>query len=123
MLSSIVTRVEADHVVISTNGTESTVSAPGELLVSQGIEPRTDLLTALRRLAPREVLPFLAKAEPDWAALFREAGLELKRFRKIEPLFAPPVFADSRSSWIGVYASRPEIRIRVDADRHVVWAA
>jgi hypothetical protein len=75
----------------------------------------TGRLIFLRRLAPREVLPFLAKAEPDWAALFREAGLDLKRFRKIEPLFAPPVFADSRSSWIGVYASRPEIRIRVDA--------
>ncbi len=72
-------------------------------------------LIFLRRLSRREVMPFMPKTEPDWAGLFREAGLDPKRFRKTEPLFAPPVFADSRGSWIGVYASRPEIRIRVDA--------
>ncbi|MCK8672900.1 FAD-dependent oxidoreductase [Rhodococcus sp. NPDC003382] len=68
-LSSIVTRVEADHVVISTNGTESTVSAPGELLVSQGIEPRTDLLTALRRLAPRLGVHSVGDASGDGGSI------------------------------------------------------
>lgn len=83
-----------------------------------GVRARLDTtgrLIFLQRIAPRDVLPFLAKKEPDWALLFNEAGLELKRFRKIEALFVPPAFADSRGSWIGTYASRPEIRIRVDA--------
>ncbi|MEE2059785.1 oxidoreductase [Rhodococcus artemisiae] len=52
-LSSTIARIETDRVVISTNGEQRTVDAPGELLVSQGIEPRADLLADLRRFAPR----------------------------------------------------------------------
>ncbi|MFC9554665.1 FAD-dependent oxidoreductase [Rhodococcus sp. NPDC056960] len=52
-LSSIVTRVERDRVTISTGGEERTVDAPGELLISHGVEPRADLLDELRSLAPR----------------------------------------------------------------------
>jgi thioredoxin reductase len=52
-LSSIVTRVEKDRVVISTGGEERAVDAPGGLLISHGVEPRADLLDELRSLAPR----------------------------------------------------------------------
>jgi len=51
-LSSTLVRLDPDQAVISTGGHERTVPAPGELLVSHGIEPRTDLLAALRALAP-----------------------------------------------------------------------
>lgn len=52
-LSSIVRRVTADTAVISTGGVEREVAAPGELLISMGVEPRTELLAELRALAPR----------------------------------------------------------------------
>jgi len=52
-LSSTVVRVEAERILIRSEGAERWVDAPGELLLSHGIEPRTDLLTNLRALAPR----------------------------------------------------------------------
>ncbi len=39
--------------MISTGGVEREVAAPGELLISMGVEPRTELLAELRALAPR----------------------------------------------------------------------
>ncbi len=51
-LSSSLVRIDTHRIVISTKGETRTVDAPGELLVSQGIEPRADLLTELRRLTP-----------------------------------------------------------------------
>ncbi|KSZ56408.1 NADH-dependent oxidoreductase [Rhodococcus pyridinivorans KG-16] len=68
-LSSIIVRVEADHMVISTNGREHTVPAPGELLVSQGIEPRAELLTALRRLGARLGVHSVGDASGDGGSI------------------------------------------------------
>jgi hypothetical protein len=72
-------------------------------------------LVSLRRVQPRDLPPLLERREADWSRLFAEAGLDPKRLRRIEGLFVPPVFADERDSWIGTVASRPEIRVRVDA--------
>lgn len=52
-LSSVVRRVEAGRLLVATGGEERWVEAPGELLVSHGIEPRNELLDDLRALAPR----------------------------------------------------------------------
>ncbi|TQC49761.1 NADH-dependent oxidoreductase [Rhodococcus sp. WS4] len=68
-LSSIVTRVEEDRVVISTGGVERTVDAPGELLISHGIEPRSDLLTELRSLAPRLGVHTVGDASGDGGSI------------------------------------------------------
>lgn len=68
-LSSIVTRIEKDYVEVSTNGEVHTVPAPGDLLVSQGIEPRTDLLTALRGLAPRLGVHSVGDASGDGGSI------------------------------------------------------
>ncbi|ATQ29882.1 NADH-dependent oxidoreductase [Rhodococcus ruber] len=68
-LSSIVTRIEPEHVVVSTNGRERTVAAPGELLVSHGIEPRTDLLADLRRLEPRLGVHCVGDASGDGGSI------------------------------------------------------
>ncbi|RZL81171.1 MAG: NADH-dependent oxidoreductase [Rhodococcus sp. (in: high G+C Gram-positive bacteria)] len=68
-LSSIVTRVEEDRVVISTGGVERTVDAPGELLISHGIEPRSDLLAELRSLAPRLGVHTVGDASGDGGSI------------------------------------------------------
>ncbi|MFC0448538.1 FAD-dependent oxidoreductase [Rhodococcus jostii] len=68
-LSSIVTRVQEDRVVISTGGVERTVDAPGELLISHGIEPRSDLLTELRSLEPRLGVHTVGDASGDGGSL------------------------------------------------------
>lgn len=51
-LSSTITRVAADRLLISTGGVQRWVDAPGELLVSLGVQPRAGLLDELRRLGP-----------------------------------------------------------------------
>lgn len=52
-LSSVVTAVEHDRIEVRTDGRSRWVDAPGEMLISHGIEPRTDLLGVARSLAPR----------------------------------------------------------------------
>jgi serine/threonine-protein kinase len=63
--------------------------------------------------------PAGARAGPappaDWGALFRAAGLERQRFESTLPEWAPPVYADERAAWVGVYSERPEIGLRVEA--------
>ncbi|MGW0172514.1 oxidoreductase [Rhodococcus sp. NPDC003322] len=68
-LSSIVKQITADTLVISTNGVEREVPAPGELLVSQGVEPRVDLLADLRSLAPRLGVHTVGDASGDGGSI------------------------------------------------------
>jgi hypothetical protein len=67
----------------------------------------------------RAVPPPLAPGGPvphsDWRPLFQGAGLDLTAFRETAPLRSPPVYADVRAAWAGVYPDRPEIPIRVEA--------
>ena len=53
--------------------------------------------------------------EPDWSAVFKEAGLEVARFTPAESRWVPPVFADSRAAWEGSLPDRTEVPIRVEA--------
>ncbi len=53
--------------------------------------------------------------EPDWSALFREAGFDEEQFTAATPLWVPPVFADARAAWTGAYPDRPDVAIRVEA--------
>jgi hypothetical protein len=52
---------------------------------------------------------------PDWTPLFVEAGLPFDRFAAARPRSMPPIFADTRAAWEGVYPDRPEVPIRVEA--------
>ena len=52
---------------------------------------------------------------PDWTVLFEQAGLSLAQFRPAESRWIPPVYADARAAWQGVYPTRPEIPIRIEA--------
>ncbi|MET0625877.1 MAG: serine/threonine-protein kinase [Pyrinomonadaceae bacterium] len=54
-------------------------------------------------------------AEPDWALLFAEAGLDLAKFSPTQPRWTPPSFADRRAAWEGVFPLQPETPLRVEA--------
>lgn len=53
--------------------------------------------------------------EPDWQVFFVAAGLDIARFKAVEPEWAPAVMADARMAWRGNYPEMPEIPIRVEA--------
>jgi serine/threonine-protein kinase len=72
-------------------------------------------LTGLTAVAPQMDEPATDTRRPDWTALFAEAGLPIAAFSPARPAWIPPLFADARAAWEGVYPDRPEIRIRVEA--------
>jgi len=53
--------------------------------------------------------------EPDWAPLFSAAGFDRQAFKPVDPVWVPPVYADRRAAWEGVYPEAPETSIRVEA--------
>jgi hypothetical protein len=56
-----------------------------------------------------------ANLEPDWTALFAEAGLNIAAFTPVASEWLPPVYADTRAAWQGAYADHPDIPIRIEA--------
>jgi serine/threonine-protein kinase len=53
--------------------------------------------------------------DPGWEALFREAGLDSKRFTPSGPKWVPPIAFDARAEWDGSFASQPALQIHVTA--------
>ncbi|MCW5769538.1 MAG: serine/threonine protein kinase [Phycisphaeraceae bacterium] len=53
--------------------------------------------------------------ERTWRLLFELADLPFDEFVSVEPMRVPPVFADTRAAWEGVYPESPEIEVRVEA--------
>jgi len=53
--------------------------------------------------------------DPDWAALFRAAGLDMGRFTPVPPAWTPDVFADERVAWQGPHPERADLTMRVEA--------
>jgi serine/threonine-protein kinase len=53
--------------------------------------------------------------EPDWSALFAEAGLDLGEFEPVEPVWHPASYAEHLAAWKGVYPDAPDTPIRVEA--------
>ncbi|MDQ6893335.1 MAG: serine/threonine protein kinase [Acidobacteriota bacterium] len=56
-----------------------------------------------------------APAGPDWAPLFRAAGLDSSLFRPAEPQWSPRAHADVRAAWEGPHPERPGLTMRVEA--------
>ena len=54
-------------------------------------------------------------AAVDWEPLFEEAGLSIGRFSSSPPEWIPPIFADVRAAWEGVYPDRPAVPIRIES--------
>src|SRR5262249_27443727 len=50
----------------------------------------------------------------DWEPLFRAAGLKQDAFRKAAPTLTPPVYADQRKAWVGVFPERRAVELRVE---------
>jgi serine/threonine-protein kinase len=53
--------------------------------------------------------------DPDWRALFTEAGFDIGKLTTATSTWNPPGFADAKAAWTGAYADSPEIPIRVEA--------
>lgn len=51
----------------------------------------------------------------DWSKFFAEAGLDINKFEKTEPVWTPPVAFDERTAWNGVMADFADIPIRIEA--------
>lgn len=54
-------------------------------------------------------------SHPDWGAIFKEAGLDLAQFQPVAPIVNPPVYADARVAWEGVYPRRSDMTIHIEA--------
>lgn len=52
---------------------------------------------------------------PDWAPLFRAAGLDMARFSPVEPQWTPSAYADTRAAWEGPHPERPGLTMRIEA--------
>jgi serine/threonine-protein kinase len=55
-----------------------------------------------------------AAAAPDWAALFREAGLDVAQFSEAAPQWTPRNYGDRRTAWEGRMPQRPDVALRVE---------
>ncbi len=89
--------------------------APGDIVMTTDLRGRLIYFQAMTSDAdvPTElILP------PDWSALFREAGLDLARFRTAAPTRNPAVAADVRAAWLGVLADFGNYPVRVEAAAH-----
>jgi serine/threonine-protein kinase len=56
-----------------------------------------------------------ASVELNWEPLFAAAGFDQEMFTAVDPIWLPPVYADGRAAWEGVYPEAPDISIRVEA--------
>nr|MDQ3805844.1 hypothetical protein [Acidobacteriota bacterium] len=73
-------------------------------------------VTAFHGVPPQIIERAGGPARPfDWAALFAEAGLDLAKFRRVEPRWSPPQASDEQAAWEGAYADQPDIPVRVEA--------
>ena len=56
------------------------------------------------------------RGDPDfWVPLFAAARLDPNAFEPTRPKTIPPVYADTRYAWEGVYPERSDVEIRVEA--------
>jgi serine/threonine-protein kinase len=59
--------------------------------------------------------PTASAPETDWNGLFREAGLDPKRFAPVEPRSRPRAYATARAAWEGPHPEHPGVTMRVEA--------
>jgi serine/threonine-protein kinase len=77
------------------------------------LDPRGRLL-AFRTVPSQSGQPAGPPEDPNWPALFAEAGLDVARFTPTEPKYIPPVYSDVRAAWDGSYPDRPDIPIHIE---------
>jgi serine/threonine-protein kinase len=72
-------------------------------------------LWQLAVVPPQVEEPGDAAPPPDWAPLFKEAGLDLDRFRPVTPRWVPADYADVRAAWDGEHPAVPGTPLRIEA--------
>lgn len=77
------------------------------------LDPRGQLLSYLY-IPDRRKTPGTIGENPPWGTAFRLAGLEFARFREIQPLRRPPVYADQNTAWEAVTADADQRHARVE---------
>ena len=83
---------------------------PGEVALMLDLNGRLHQLMVVSPIVQEQ-----AAAPPDWGALFREAGMDLARFTPAASRWTPPVYADTRAAWDGVYPERQDLAIHIEA--------
>ncbi|HEU5180456.1 MAG TPA: serine/threonine-protein kinase [Candidatus Polarisedimenticolia bacterium] len=79
-----------------------------------GLDPDGRLVSLL--VVPGErTEPGSASQEPDWAPLLRATGIDQKTLSPTIPEWAPPVYADRRAAWTGLWPGRPQTPLRIEA--------
>jgi serine/threonine-protein kinase len=66
-------------------------------------------------IAPAQDEPSTPVTTIDPDLLFKQAGLELARFREVTPALAPPLAFDARRAWSGSHPDLPDLSITVEA--------
>jgi serine/threonine-protein kinase len=56
--------------------------------------------------------------DPDWNVLFAAAGLDGSKWKMVDAQFVPPVYADTRGAWEGVFPERPDTPVHLEAAAH-----
>src|SRR5262249_43344717 len=79
------------------------------------VEITLDPQGRLRRVRAGPPQADQSTAAPDWAALFRLAGLDPTRFTPAEPKWTPPTAFDARAAWTGTATDRPDVPLRIEA--------
>ena len=97
---------------ISVTLTDPPVNVPGMLSMEIDSDGRLAQLIAVPRL---KVQRDADTSSPDWARLFRHAGLDIDRFTPSATRRVPPVFADQQGAWEGVLPDLEKTPIRVEA--------
>ena len=91
------------------------MSTSGDVLV--WLDPQGRLLE-LASVPPELEDPARPVAFPDWAVLFREAGLDATHWTSTAPRYAPAFYADLRAAWVGDAPGRPQDQIHLEAAAH-----
>jgi serine/threonine-protein kinase len=106
-------------VSLQSSGRVSIVQPPQTLSGMTGVQMDTKGRLVLFSAVPPQIEePGPPAPEPDWSALFAEAGLDHSRFRSVAPQWIPEDYADRRAAWEGPYASRDDIPVRIEAASH-----
>ena len=72
-------------------------------------------LQALEAVPPQLEASPAPATQPDWPALFAEAGLDFKEFSEVSPQWLPPQPFDARGEWTGALPWARDIPVRVSA--------
>jgi Protein kinase domain len=90
-------------------------TVPGMLRLTLDDVGRLVFLEAEPPLSDRNITP--AKT-PPWNALFAAAGLDIARFKAVDPIWIPRTHGTEWVAWEGTISDRPDVTLRVEASAY-----